>query len=170
MLMVIRHLLSIAALPFTVAVVIPTWIARRNGVRLGFGPGEPRILVQVAGLALLIIGLFLFTASLRRFATEGKGTLAPWDPPRQLVVHGLYRYVRNPMISGVLFVLFGEALVLMSKPHFVWAVLFLAINVVYIPLIEEPMLAQRFGADYAEYCRNVPRLLPRVQPWDPERS
>lgn len=165
--MLIRHLLSIAVLPFTVAVVIPTWIARRNGVRPGFGPGEPRMLVQTAGLLLLVIGLFLFAASLRRFATEGKGTLAPWDPPRRLVLHGPYRYVRNPMISGVLFVLFGEALALMSKPHFMWAVLFLAMNVVYIPLLEEPQLAQRFGADYAEYCRNVPRLLPRARPWNP---
>jgi protein-S-isoprenylcysteine O-methyltransferase Ste14 len=165
--MLIRHLLSIAVLPFTVAVVIPTWIARRNGVRLSFGPGEPRLLVQTAGLLLLVIGLFLFAASLRRFATEGKGTLAPWDPPRRLVLHGPYRYVRNPMISGVLFVLFGEALALNSKAHFAWAVLFLAMNVVYIPLFEEPQLAQRFGADYAEYCRNVPRLLPRVRPWNP---
>jgi protein-S-isoprenylcysteine O-methyltransferase Ste14 len=51
-----------------------------------------------------------------------------------------------------------------------WAVLFLAMNVVYIPLFEEPQLAQRFGADYAEYCRNVPRLLPRVRPWEARGS
>ena len=60
------------------------------------------------------VGLLLFAASLRQFAVRGKGTLAPWDPPKHLVVEGPYRYVRNPMISGVLFVLLGEALVLRS--------------------------------------------------------
>jgi protein-S-isoprenylcysteine O-methyltransferase Ste14 len=94
--------------------------------------------------------------------------LAPWDPPRRLVVRGPYRYVRNPMISGVVLVLFGEALVLLSRPHLWWALVFLGINAVYIPLVEEPMLADRFGGDYQEYRRNVPRLLPRLRPWTPE--
>ena len=70
------------------------------------------------------------------------------------------------MISGVVLVLFGEALVLLSRPHFEWALIFLGINAVYIPLVEEPLLAQRFGAEYREYCRYVPRLLPRWRPWD----
>jgi protein-S-isoprenylcysteine O-methyltransferase Ste14 len=70
------------------------------------------------------------------------------------------------MISGVMLVLFGEALVLLSRPHFEWALIFLGINAVYIPLVEEPLLAQRFGAEYREYCRYVPRLLPRWRPWD----
>jgi protein-S-isoprenylcysteine O-methyltransferase Ste14 len=110
----------------------------------------------------------LFVASLRRFATEGEGTLAPWDPPRRLVVRGPYRYVRNPMISGVVLVLFGEAAVLLSRPHLSWAHLFLGLNAVYIPLLEEPLLAARFGDAYRTYCRHVPRLLPRWRPWDPE--
>src|SRR5512132_416091 len=99
----IRHLLSIAALPFVMAVVIPTWLARRDGVSLGVGRRASELLVQAVGIGLAIIGLLLFASSLRRFATEGDGTLAPWDPPRRLVVHGPYRYVRNPMISGVVF-------------------------------------------------------------------
>jgi protein-S-isoprenylcysteine O-methyltransferase Ste14 len=69
------------------------------------------------------------------------------------------------MISGVVLVLFGEALLLLSRPHLLWALTFLGINAVYIPLLEEPLLEQRFGADYREYCRNVPRLLPRLRPW-----
>jgi protein-S-isoprenylcysteine O-methyltransferase Ste14 len=108
----------------------------------------------------------LFAASLRRFASEGVARFA-WDPPRALVVRGPYRHVRNPMISGVLFVLFGEALALLSPPHGVWATAFLALNLVYIPLVEEPRLAQRFGDPYREYCRHVRRFLPRVQPWTP---
>lgn len=72
------------------------------------------------------------------------------------------------MISGVLFVLFGESLVLLSAAHAVWAASFLAINLIYIPLIEEPQLKRRFGAAYLEYCRHVPRVLPRLQPWVPD--
>jgi len=113
------------------------------------------------------VGLALFVASLRRFATEGRGTLAPWDPPHELVVRGPYRYVRNPMISGVLLVLLGEALVLRSRPHLVWACTFLAINAGYIPLREEPDLEDRFGEPYREYRRHVPRLFPRPRPWNP---
>jgi protein-S-isoprenylcysteine O-methyltransferase Ste14 len=168
MLMLMRHLLSIAALPFVVTVVIPTWIARRNHVVPSIAPTIQLLLVQIAGLVVLAIGLVLFVSSLRRFATEGKGTLAPWDPPRQLVVRGPYRYVRNPMISGVIFVLLGEAMFLVSMPHLWWAVTFFAINAVYIPLLEEPQLARRFGEQYAEYRRHVPRLLPRPRPWQTE--
>ena len=71
------------------------------------------------------------------------------------------------MISGVLFVLIGEALLLRSWAHGQWALLFLVINLVYIPLSEEPQLEARFGASYAEYRRHVRRLLPRLRPWDP---
>src|SRR6185436_5576516 len=121
--------------------------------------------IQLAGIGVLCVGLLLFIASLRRFATEGKGTLAPWDPPRVFVVRGPYRFVRNPMISGVIFILCGEALTLLSAPHAMWAITFFVINLVYIPLFEEPQLAERFGDPYREYCRNVRRFVPRVRPW-----
>ena len=165
MLWTLRHLLAIAMLPFTVTVVVPVWLARRNGVTLAAGSSLPDLALQAAGLVLLAAGALLFGASLGGFVTEGRGTLAPWDPPRRLVVRGPYRYVRNPMISGVVLVLFGEAPLLLSLPHLLWALMFLGINALYIPLLEEPLLEQRFGADYREYCRNVPRLLPRLRPW-----
>jgi len=162
--MLMRHLLAIA-MPFFMAVVVPVWLARLNNVHLAPSDVGSQIVVQFAGLFLLAIGLTLFVSSLWRFAGDGKGTLAPWDPPRRLVISGPYRYVRNPMISGVVFVLFGEALLLLSRPHFTWAVTFLVINVIYIPLLEEPQLRERFGAAYDEYCRHVPRLLPRLRPF-----
>ena len=165
MLRVLRHLVAIAVLPFSVTVLIPVWLARRNGIVPAIGAEPLAIVTQLAGLALLAVGLVLFVASLRRFDREGKGTLAPWDPPRRLVVRGPYAYVRNPMISGVLLVLVGEALVLRSRPHVEWALLFFLINAVYIPLLEEPLLRERFGDDYRQYCRHVPRLVPRVRPW-----
>lgn len=163
--MLLRHLLSIAILPFTVAVVVPAWIARRYGVEPALGSNSAEWALQLVGLGLLALGGVFFTASLRRFANEGHGTLAPWDPPRELVLRGPYRYVRNPMISGVILVLFGESLVLLSVAHAFWAAAFLALNLVYIPLIEEPQLERRFGAAYVEYCRNVPRVVPRLRPW-----
>jgi len=167
--MLLRHLLSVAALPFMVTIVIPVWLARRNGVTVGVAGSVPLLLLQVVGVGILGIGLVLFASSLRRFATEGEGTLAPWDPPRRLVVRGPYRYVRNPMISGVILILFGEALLILSRAHFMWALTFLAINAVYIPLFEEPQLAGRFGEDYNQYRSNVPRLVPRLRPWEPGR-
>ena len=164
----LRQLFAIAVLPLTMAVLIPFWLARRSGIALGLADSSERVLLQVAGLGLLAVGGLLFVASLRRFVTEGQGTLAPWDPPRRLVVRGPYRYVRNPMIAGVVFALFGEALLLLSRPHLTWALVFLGINSLYIPLFEEPQLARRFGAAYREYCGHVPRLFPRLTPWEPE--
>ena len=148
------------------AVLIPIWIARTNGVQLAMGT-PPHLLVQIAGLGLMLVGLSLFVSSLWRFANVGKGTLAPWDPPRRLVIYGPYRYVRNPMISGVVLMLFSEALMLLSGPHVQWALIFLVINLIYIPLLEERQLKARFGEEYVEYCRHAPRLLPRLRPWTP---
>ena len=92
----LRHLLSIALLPFSVAVLVPLWIARRYGVEPGLGDGAFAWALQLVGVALLVLGLVFFAASLRRFASDGRGTLAPWDPPRALVVRGPYRYVPQP--------------------------------------------------------------------------
>jgi protein-S-isoprenylcysteine O-methyltransferase Ste14 len=163
----LRQLLSVAILPGTVLVLVPLWIARANGIALAPGGSAAALALQAAGVLLLAIGALLFGASLRRFAGEGEGTLAPWDPPRHLVVRGPYRWVRNPMISGVIFALFGESALLLSAPHALWALAFLALNLVYIPLVEEPQLVRRFGEPYREYCRHVRRVIPRLRPWDP---
>src|SRR2546423_9462017 len=85
-LVLVGHVLAIAALPFVVAVVVPVWLARRNNVTLALGATALPVLAQIGGLFLVLIGLALFVSSLRRFASDGKGTLAPWDPPRQLVI------------------------------------------------------------------------------------
>jgi protein-S-isoprenylcysteine O-methyltransferase Ste14 len=163
----LRQFFAIAVLPFTVTVLIPVWIARRSATPLAPGDSPGAVLTQLAGLALVAVGLLLFVKSLRRFASDGRGTLAPWDPPRALVVRGPYRFVRNPMISGVVFVLFGEALALRSMPHAGWAAAFLFANLIFIPLLEEPGLENRFGESYREYRRHVPRIFPRVRPWEP---
>lgn len=162
---VARHLLSVALLPFVVTVVVPLWIARGDARSFHMGSSASELALQGLGVLVLAAGLTLFLASLTRFFTEGEGTLAPWDPPRQLVVRGPYRYVRNPMISGVVLILAAEALLLLSRSLGIWALTFFAMNAVYIPLLEEPGLASRFGASYDEYRRHVPRLIPRLTPW-----
>ena len=82
MIMFLRQLLAIALLPFTVTVLVPIWIAQRYGTAVKVGSSAGPVLLQLVGVTLIALGLVLFVASLRRFTTEGKGTLAPWDPPR----------------------------------------------------------------------------------------
>ncbi len=105
-------------------------------------------------------------AAISLFVTVGRGTLAPWEPTHKLVVQGVYRHVRNPMISGVLFVLLGESMITASLPLFWWYFFVVVVNAIYIPLSEEPGLVKRFGEDYVNYKRNVPRWIPRLTPWD----
>ena len=168
MLYLLRHLASVVILPTTVIVVVPVWITGRYGVQFHWPGGLFDGVLAIAGAVVGAVGLTLFAASLQHFFTEGRGTLAPWDPPRRLVVRGPYRYVRNPMISGVIFILAGIALVMRSVPHATWALLFLGLNLLFIPLLEEPDLEMRFGDDYRRYRSAVPRFIPRHRAWVPE--
>ncbi len=168
----LRHLLSILLLPFTVTAVVPAWlISRAGGVRLGWRlPGAGATLAIAAGALLVLGGLAMLARTIALFATRGRGTLAPWDPPRRLVVTGVYRHVRNPMISGVIAILAGESLLWGLPSVARWAAIFATINFIYIPLLEEPMLRGRFGAPYDEYRRNVPRWVPRLHPWTQDQE
>ena len=123
------------------------------------------VFALVAGVAALVVGITLFFSTLMNFAVKGQGTLAPWDPPRVLVVEGVYRHLRNPMISGVLSILFAESLLTGSPRVLSWFGFFLLINLIYIPLFEERSLAARFGKRYQIYKKHVPRWIPRVTPW-----
>jgi CTP:molybdopterin cytidylyltransferase MocA/protein-S-isoprenylcysteine O-methyltransferase Ste14 len=164
--LIFRHLFAIAVLPFTVTVLVPAWIYRTYDVRMPVWTTAPGDVAQLfAGVVTLAAGIVLFAASLRRFAAEGEGTLAPWDPPRKFVASGPYRYVRNPMISGVLLVLLAESLLLRSLPHLAWFAAFFVLSSIQIPLWEERVLGLRFGESYEIYCRNVRRFVPRLTPW-----
>jgi protein-S-isoprenylcysteine O-methyltransferase Ste14 len=147
-------------LPITVLVIIPYSIAGRD---LAFSADAS----SIAGIALMAGGFVLVAAMIRWFAQVGKGTLAPWDPPKRLVTGGLYAHVRNPMITGVLTVLLGESLAAHSMKIFSWFLMFFIINTLYFILFEEPGLERRFGDAYREYKRNVPRWIPRLHPWQP---
>jgi protein-S-isoprenylcysteine O-methyltransferase Ste14 len=162
-----RQLLAIAMLPGTVTLLVPGAILSREGVPPLFG-SAPRAALALVGVLLAAAGVGLMARTIRLFFTIGQGTLAPWDPTRRLVVQGVYRRVRNPMISGVMAVLLGEAAICASGGLFVWFLCFAAGNAIYMPRVEEPGLERRFGADYLEYKRNVPRWIPRLEPWDHE--
>jgi protein-S-isoprenylcysteine O-methyltransferase Ste14 len=168
-----KHLRAILLLPFMVTVVIPGVILLLTGPdTLGVWQSVPatRVAMPILGGVLLCLGLVLMVATIRLFVMVGKGTLAPWNPTQRLVVQGVYRHVRNPMISGVMSVLLGEAVLAASLPLLGWFLVFVAINAVYIPLAEEPGLAKRFGSDYLTYTQNVPRWIPRLRPWTPDEE
>lgn len=167
---VMRHAVAILILPMTVVVVVPAWLARSSGAEIALPVTVVEWATVVLGLGSLVAGGVLFSACLKRFASRGEGTLAPWDPPVHLVVSGPYAYVRNPMISGVLLILVAEALILRSMPHLGWAGIFFLINATYIPLLEEPALEARFGREFEEYKEHVPRMIPRPRPWRGARS
>lgn len=165
--MVVRHLLAILILPFMVVVMIPRWLLRAYSVTdtRWIGGTWAATLAHISGGVAFLAGLALFAWCLSLFARVGKGTLAPWDPTRRLVVAGPYRYVRNPMISGVLAMLAGEAMFVGSRVLAVWALSFFVINHIYFVLLEEPGLERRFGASYREYKSVVPRWLPGSRTW-----
>jgi protein-S-isoprenylcysteine O-methyltransferase Ste14 len=157
-----RHAAAVLALPGVVTVAVPALIVWWTGADL-----SP---AAVIGIPLIAAGALLMATTIRLFVSVGRGTLAPWDPTKRLVVLGPYRYVRNPMISGVLFVLLGEAVAFASLPLFVLFGAAFAINAAYIPLVEERGLEERFGEDYRTYKSRVPRWLPRLRPWSPEET
>ncbi|UCZ54668.1 isoprenylcysteine carboxylmethyltransferase family protein [Bacillus shivajii] len=163
---VLSHLISILLLPFNVTVIIPSLLLLFFHFDFGWGLRFPiTLVVYLVGGISLLLGLTLVILTVRQFATRGKGTLAPWDPPQKLVVTGPYRYTRNPMISGVVLVLIGEVMIFGSIPLLIWFLMFTTINYSYFIIGEEPHLEKKFGEEYVEYKKNVPRLFPRRTPW-----
>ena len=163
-----RQLTSILILPFNVALIIPFVLYFLCGGKQRYRLLAPSVQMpgRVVGSLLVVGGLPLLVLPIRDFVRIGMGTLAPWDPTQRLVVSGIYRYVRNPMITGVITILFGVAFLYNTVCHLIWAVLFTVVNMIYMPLAEEPGLERRFGDDYRRYKQNVPRWLPRPDPWD----
>ena len=153
-----RHVRAIALLPFVNTVVLP------SGLLTLFPPAPAHSVADLAaalvGTALVACGATLVAHSVSLFVRFGKGTLAPWDPTRELVTTGAYRYSRNPMKAGLFLVLAGEALATQSGALAMWFACFTLVNVLYVRLHEEPGLAKRFGAPYRDYCARVPRWWP----------
>lgn len=124
----------------------------------------------IAGLLLIFTGLYIMILTITKFVRIGKGTLAPWSPTGKLVIDGMYRYVRNPMIIGVLIVLTGESIAILSLNIFIWTLIFFIINNIWYIFYEEPDLEKKFGDEYRKYKKSVPRWIPRLEPYktDPD--
>lgn len=164
----LKHVRAVLLLPFNVTIVIPVGILYlTHSLSIKWGLSARLNLVPILlGILLIFIGLALMFKTISLLARVGKGTLAPWDPTQKLVVHGIYRHVRNPMISGVFCILLGEAVLVGSVPLLIWFAVFFVLNLIFIPLFEESNLEARFGDQYRLYKQNVPRWLPRLKPWE----
>ena len=117
---------------------------------------------QVAGMILGASGAALAIACIFTFVFVGRGTPAPFDPPRRLVVRGPYRLVRNPMYIGAGLALSGAALFYQSIPLLGYAGVFLLITHAFVMVYEEPALRRAFDGDYEAYCRRVGRWWPKL--------
>ena len=152
----LKNLLFTVIVPGTVAVYGPFRLAAsREGLPAGWG------VLQVVALLPLACGGVIYFWCLWDFATFGRGTPAPIDAPKRLVVRGLYRYVRNPMYVGVLLVIAGWA-VLFQSPRILGYGLIVALFFhLFVVAVEEPSLRGKFGDSYVRYCREVRRWVPR---------
>jgi len=144
--------------PGTVAIFVPHLIlsTRPANDPLPLGP------FHFIGLPIFLLGLAVYLKCAWDFATAGRGTPAPIDPPKELVVRGLYKYSRNAMYVGVMSVVLGEAFWHESLRLFIYvAALFLLFHT-FVLFYEEPTLRRLFGESYQEYCKRVPRWIPRI--------
>jgi len=127
--------------------------------------------LRLLALLPLIAGAYIALRCVFAFAWTGIGTPAPWDPPRRLVISGFYRYVRNPMYIGASLVVIGETALWGSlTAGLQYLLVFASLVALFVVLYEEPALRSQFGAEYEGYCRNVPRFLPRLTPWDKRQA
>jgi protein-S-isoprenylcysteine O-methyltransferase Ste14 len=161
----LRHTLSLL-LPILMVVILPYWLLTSySAADTRWQAGTPvRWIAGAAGVVIFVAGLALLTWCVRLFMRVGQGTLAPWDPTRNLVAAGPYRYVRNPMISSVALMITGEALLWGSALLSLYLVIFVLVNHLYFILSEEPGLERRFGEPYRIYKAQVPRWIPQKAP------
>lgn len=146
------------------------WIWLALGVRR-YDAAMPFVLPGWApglGVAVIALGLALDVACVGTFAFAGKGTPAPFDPPRRFVAVGPYRFVRNPMYIGAWLLLTGLALWYRSPAMLLFPLFPLLLAHLFVLVGEEPGLERRFGESYARYRAGVRRWLPRLHPYRAE--
>jgi protein-S-isoprenylcysteine O-methyltransferase Ste14 len=145
------------AAPGTTAGLVPWLVTGWAGSPPGWDA------VDLLGVLFGLVGLAMVVACFVRFVREGRGTPAPTAPTEELVVGGLYRYLRNPMYVGVGLVIAGQCLAFRSLSLVVWLALFTFAVTVFVVAYEQPTLRARYGASYDAYCRRVPAVVPRLR-------
>ena len=148
----VRAALFIVVVPASVAGWIPWYAA-------GSPPFAPRAGAPLAALSIVMViaGWTALLICAREFARAGRGTPAPYDPPRSLVTSGLYRFTRNPMYVGVATAIFGQALWFHSRDTTYYGIAMVLAFHVAILIYEEPRLTRAFGQQYLDYKKSVPR-------------
>src|SRR5713101_2489823 len=155
----LKTLIFTVLVPGTVAVLVPYRLVSSPTGRGTVALGSFRYF----GVVLIAIGVLIYLWCAWDFTFAGKGTPAPIDPPKELVVRGLYRYVRNPMYVGVLSVIIGQAIWFEARVLFAYAALCFLLFFAFVVLYEEPVLRRKFGESYERYCDHVPRWIPRLR-------
>lgn len=151
--------------PGTGAGLIPYWLTRWEAHNWY----AATIPARIVGVALIAAGLAALVNSFYLFVAEGRGTPAPVMPPTELVVHGLYRYVRNPMYVALVMIVTGQALLLGRFILLAYAAVLWVVFHLFVVLYEEPKLRRTFGPSYEAYRAAVPRWWPRPTPFDAGR-
>ena len=151
-----RTIVFTIVVPNTVTVVVPYYLLPGGDFELGA--------LRYVGIPLIALGAALYLRCAWDFARVGLGTPAPIDPPRNLVGGGLYRHVRNPMYVGIISLLLGECIFFESRRVLAFALVALLATHLFVVCYEEPTLRKKFGASYKEYCRTVPRWIPKLKP------
>lgn len=156
--MMLRAILAFLALPTLVAGVFPWLISKLPATDNFQWP---------YGVVLIVLGGGILLASVISFYRHGRGTLAPWDPPKYLVVQDLYRFNRNPMYVGVGLLTLGWALCTGNPWNYAYSVLVLVIFHLRVVLYEEREMERLFGREWAAYCSKVPRWGLVLHPYTP---
>ena len=142
-----------------------TWAIRGRALHYD-GLGSLRLLAVLP----LVAGAYIAMRCVFAFAWTGLGTPAPFDPPRSLIISGFYRHVRNPMYIGAALIVMGETALFGSiRIGLQYVLVFGSCLALFVVVYEEPTLRSQFGAEYEEYCCNVPRFIPRLRPWEKAR-
>lgn len=154
--LLLRNLFFTLLQPGVVAGLVPYLLLRNEWRDLWHSSFN---ILQYAGILLFATGLVIMLDCILRFALEGKGTLSPVDPTRELVASGLYRLSRNPMYVGVMTMLLGETVFCESVYLLIYSTLIFVLFHTFIITIEEPRLRKDFGNAYEAYCKKVRRWI-----------
>ena len=154
-------------LPGNVLITIPLLIFLFTQNTYSYYLVNPYNFLFYVAMFFLALGLLLVIWSVRTFYTKGgDGTPGPWRPVSNLIISGPYRYVRNPMLLGVFFLLLFESIFFNSILIFFWFIIFFVGNIIYFKNYEEKELIKRFGAEYEDYKNKVSMLIPKLTPYN----
>ena len=153
----LKTILFMLLVPGLLLVIFPAWLMTTDPALFSFG------IFRWLALPLWAIGAAMTTWCAWAFTVRGHGTPSPTDPPKELVVSGLYHHVRNPIYIGVVVFLLGHVLWHPSRSILWMPVIVAVCSHLFVTLYEEPHLRKTFGKAYEHYCHRVPRWIPRLK-------